>query len=389
MKRAIALIGLVFGMMLIAGQASAQGIAAANLDLVLSSQSPYPVEPGATVDVEVALQNSGLDNAQNVVLVIEPKEPFSLKEGETESKNFNLVGASSSVKASYQLHVSKTAVSGDYDLNFRYYTKGHSDVSFVKSISVTVQGTPKFVLRKVETEPSRIEPGESFQLKALIENVGTGGTYYLQAMANASSTYILPVLSGGMDYLGDLGPGEIKEAVFEMSVDSSAEYKTYSGTLSLSYRDDTNTMGSTDFTLGFPVIGIPVIEVLSTQIDNGDFKVDIENIGSGTAKALKTSFIQDNELKDVSVTNELKPSKHKTLRFAGYRYGQALINISYLDEINEFHVVETPVTIKQKTSAQEESGSGQYDALIPILAVIVVLETYYIWRVRKRTKAKK
>lgn len=386
MKGITALIGLVFGMMLIAGQASAQGVTAANLDLVLSSQSPYPVEPGATVDVEVALQNTGLENAQNIVLVIEPNEPFSLKEGETESKSFNLVGASSSVKASYQLHVSKTAVSGDYDLNFRYYTKGHSEISFVKSISVTVQGTPKFVLRKVETEPSRIEPGESFQLKALIENVGTGGTYYLQATANSSSTYILPVLSGGMDYIGELGPGEIKEAVFEMSVDTNAEYKTYPGTLSLSYKDDTNTMGSTDFNLGFPVIGVPVIEVLSTKLDNGDFKVDIENIGSGTAKAVKTSFIQDSELKDVTVTNELRPSKHKTLRFEGYRYGQAIINITYLDEINEFHVVETPVTINQKSSSSEDSGSGQYDALIPVLLIIVLLESYYIWRIRKRMK---
>lgn len=384
-----ALFGVVLGVMLIAvaAQAVQAQTAATSLDLVLSSQSPYPVEPGSVVNVEVMLQNSGLKDAENVMLTIEPKDPFTLLAGETETKKFNMIGASNNVKATYKLYVSKKAVSNDYDLTFRYYTGGNTGITVLKEIPINVRGSPKLVLTKMETVPKDVEPGEAFDVKATIENVGSGNAYYMQSALNSTSSFIVPVLSGGMFYIGELHPGESKDATFRLSVDTAAEYKTYSGMLIISYMDDTNAITSVQFSLGIPIVGVPEIEILSTSMENSNFKVDIENIGSGSAKALKTMLVQDGEIKDVSVTNELEPSKHKTLSFSGFSYGQGLINISYLDQINNPHNVVMPVSIKKAVS-QDQNSNNSSAIFVPVLVIVVVLETFYIWRIRKKTARK-
>ncbi len=379
------ILGLVLGAALVAGAAGA-AFTASNLNLVLSSQNPYPVEPGEVVNVEVELQNSGLSDATNIILEIEPKAPFSLMEGEKRVVKSSLISGSGSVKKTFKLKVNKTAESGEYDLDFRYYGEGETAITVRKSVTIRVQGKPHLVIRKITTDPETIEPGKDFELAVLIENVGTGKLYYMEGNLNSSSSYILPVLSGGSYYIGEMGPGEVSEATFRMSVDTGAGYTTYPCSLVLSYTDETNTKGSETFSLGLPVRGMPVIEVLSAEIDDSRYKVDIENIGTAIAKALKITLVQNGEVRDVSVTNELKPSKHKTLRFSGFDYGNAVINMTFLDESNSPYVVETPVSITQsgRSSSGEDGGSGAYSGIIPFLVIIVVLETYYIWRIRKR-----
>ena len=355
-----------------------------DLEVVLTKQNPYPVEPDQVVDIEVALQNTGYGEAENIILEIITESPFTLLLGQEAEKTFSRIPANDQVTASYKLHVDKNAISDNYELEFKYYQRGVG-VQKTNKITVQVQGKPKLILEKIETIPEEMEPGDSVTMTASIKNMGTGSASFMEAALVSNTTYILPILSGGLYYVGEIKPGETGEASFEMSIDNSAEYKTYSGTLTLSYKDDSGTTQTTSFSIGVPVRGKPVIEVLSAKIDNSAFKVDIENIGTAAAKALKISFVQDGEVKDSSVANELKPTRHKTIRFYGFRQGEAIINVSYLDESNEFFANEFPITVKPSAYAEEQTGGG-VSPLAPILIVIVVLESYYVWRLRKRMK---
>ncbi|NIO21925.1 MAG: hypothetical protein GTN76_14640 [Candidatus Aenigmarchaeota archaeon] len=357
-----------------------------SLSIVLSSQTPYPVEPGGIVTIEVELQNTGLSEASNIVLKIEPADPFTLVSGEKETKTFTKIEASDSVKTTYKLYVDKEAVSNDYEVDFRFYSVGDPSVTVVQSVLVAVQGSPKLVLGSITSQPEEIEPGDTIRLEVDLRNVGTGGVHYMEAVLNSSSAYIVPVLAGGSYYMGELDAGSSKKALFDISIDNEAEYGTYSATLKLTYRDDTNTLQTTTFSLGIPIKGKPVIEVLSAKIDNSDLKVDIENIGTGNAKALKISLVQGGEVKDSAIANELKPTKHKTLRFKGFVYGEAAINITYLDESNHEFTNEIPISIKQSVYAEDQGQGGVSPTITAILIVIVVLETFYVWRIRKKKK---
>lgn len=383
MKKAYSgLVAILFSLVFI----QVVGGATPSLNIVVSSQNPYPVEPGDIVTIEIEVQNTGLSEATNIVLKIEPEDPFTLVAGEKETKTFTRIGGSDSAKTTYKLHVSKSAVSNDYDLDFRYHTMGDTTISVVKSVSVTVQGSPKLVIDSISTDPEEVEPGDTVRFETLIKSVGTGGVHYMEAIFNSSSAYIVPVLAGGSYYIGELDPGSSKKALFDISIGNEAEYGTYPATLTLTYRDDKNTPHTTTFSIGVPVKGQPVIEVLSAKVDNSDLKVDIENIGTGNAKALQISLVQAGEVKDSAIANELKPTRHKTLRFKGFSYGEASVNITYLDDANNRFTKEIPISIQQSVYAEDGGEGGVSPTITAILIVIVVLETFYVWRIRKRKK---
>lgn len=354
-----------------------------DLEVILTNQNPYPVQPDNVVNIEISIQNNGYGDAENVVFEIAPEEPFTLLPGETASTTFKRISAQEQVTVSYKIYVDKDAISNNYDLKFQFYQQGQA-VKTTRKVTVDVQGRPKLILDEITTEPEEMEPGDTVTMTAEITNVGTGSASFMEAILTSNTTYIIPVLTGGSDYVGEIKPGETGEAKFVMNIDNSAEYMTYSGTLSLYYKDDSGDSQSASFAIGIPVRGKPVIEVLSAKTDNGAYKVDIENIGTASAKALKVTLVQMGEIKDSAIANEIDPSKHKTFRFYGFGYGGAVINISYLNENNEFFSQETMVTIKQ-SSLQEEAQGGA-SPLLPVLIAVVVLESYYVWRLRKRVK---
>lgn len=356
-----------------------------SLQVILTKQSPYPVEPGQVIDIEVSLQNNGYGEAQNIILEINPKNPFTLLPGQSETKSFSRVAAKDHVTATYRLYVANDAISDNYELEFSYYQAGSADVQNTGKAMIQVQGKPKLVLENIETDPIDIAPGDAVTIKAIIKNMGTGSASQVEANLMSNTSYIIPILSGGLYYVGEIKPGQSGEARFEMSIDKSAEYKTYPGTLILSYEDESSSAQSAGFFVGTPVRGKPVIEILSTKIENSDFKVDVENIGTANAKALKIMLVQGGTVRDSAIANELRPSKYKTIRFRGFEYGSAMINITYLDENNVFFSEEIPVSITQSSSSQEKADSG-LSPLIPVLIVLLVLESYYVWRLRKQAK---
>jgi hypothetical protein len=378
---------LVMGFILLTiAQAGYSAVAVTeSLQVILTKQSPYPVEPGQVVDIEVSLQNNGYGEAQNIILEINPNNPFTLLPGQEKTKSFSRVAAKDHVTATYRLYVANDAISDNYEIEFNYYQAGSTEVKNTGKVMVQVQGKPKLILEKITTNPVDIEPGDTVTINAVIKNMGTGSASLIEANMMSNTSYIIPVFSGGLYYVGEIKPGQSGEAIFEMSIDNSAEYKTYPGVLVLSYKDESGISQTANFFVGTPVRGKPVIEILSTKIENSDFKVDVENIGTANAKALKIMLVQGGEVKDSAIANELRPSKYKTIRFKGFGYGSALINITYLDENNQFFSEEIPVSITQSSYSQENTDNG-LSPIIPILIVVIVLESYYVWRLRKQAK---
>ena len=388
MKKKMLSVFMVGALMLTIIYSAYAAVAAESLQIILTKQTPYPVEPGQVMDIEISVQNNGYAEAQNIILEIDPKNPFTLLPGQENIKTFSRIAAKDHVTATYKLFVTQDAISDIYELEFKYYQPGSTDVQSTGKVNIQVQGKPKLVLDDIVTDPVEIEPGDTVMLKAMIKNLGTGSASLTEAVLFSNTSYILPVLSGGMYFIGEIIPGQTAEATFTMSIENSAEYKNYPSMLTLLYKDESGNDQTTSFYIGMPIRGNPVIEILNAKVENSDFKVDLENIGTANAKALKISLVQNGQVKDSQIASELRPSKQKTLRFRGFEYGNAIINISYLDESNKFFSKEIPVSIAQSAYAEDQAGNGGLSPLVPILIVVVVLESYYVWRLRKKSGSK-
>jgi hypothetical protein len=114
--------GLVLGFALVLTflNVNVMGYAPA-LDTVLITQSPYPVDPGENVNIEVEIQNTGYTEASDIVVEIIVNDPFRLLPGEDVKKTFANIPGKGSVKASYNLRVNESALTGDYEIEFNMY----------------------------------------------------------------------------------------------------------------------------------------------------------------------------------------------------------------------------------------------------------------------------
>jgi hypothetical protein len=379
---------LLVGIFVLAAGIHAQ--TAAKLDVILASQTPYPAEPGGNVNVEIEIQNNGLADATNVNIEIVPSEPLSLIQSEQSSKTFSRISARSSVKVDFDMMVDSSAVSNEYELDFRVYM-GIDPTNFVtKSVTVNIQGMPKLILGEIETEPESMEPGGTVKLSIPIENIGTGDAKQLQVTMLSNYSEIVPVLSKGSVYIGELQAEMTKEAEIEIGIDREAEYKIYLATLYAAYKDESNTQHTDSFTLGIPITGSVIIEVIKNEADFSDMELEVEVANKGTADAtsIEARLYMNDELVDIDYTSQLRTTKKTTFSFpltfkGAVLTGSCQIVISYMGpDLKKYEVTKDIVV----SPAGQGGSSLSAIALVGILAVVGYLfwKRYFKKKKRKR-----
>jgi len=213
MKLYIAFAAFLVASLFVAGIAQAQ--TTSDIDVVLFRQDPLPAEPGANFNIEVEIQNSGNGQADDVSVEINPKAPFTLLSGEQKKVSFSSIGGQKSARASFRLSVDSDAISNSYELEF--LVKEGTSTPTPNKILVNVEGVPKLILLGITTEPGVIEPGSDVKLSFEIKNIGTGTARQVELELGRNES-IIPTLSGGKVFLGDIIPGQEKIAVLTTEV---------------------------------------------------------------------------------------------------------------------------------------------------------------------------
>jgi len=352
------------------------------LDVVLSSQNPYPVRPGQTVDLGVSLQNAFYWKATNIVVEIMPKEPFTLLPGQNSRYEFSSLDGLQSRTMSFKLAVSREAITSSYDIEFRVYvdstTKYNSD-----KIQINVQGQADLVLESLETEPQTIEPGSQVHLKAALKNVGTGTAH--DARLNLSTTSeIVPLLGGGSVYIGDIEPSQTRIAEMLVNVDSAAEEKTYPVTITADFIEENNTASAKKMSVGLPVRGKILIEVINVEAayTRNVVKIEVANKGTADAKSLEAHLVVGNATVGVYYVSQLKATKKTTLEFPLVLNGQATLVMDYIGPgVDRGNATKDMVF----SFVAPSSGDGTMNL---VYIVIIAVAAFFVWRKFFRKKKK-
>jgi hypothetical protein len=280
------------------------------------------------------------------------------------------------VKETYDLFVATGAVSSSYNLDFNIYKSSDPSTYSTESVSVSVQGSPKLVIESVKTTPDDIEPGGSVTLDFKIKNIGSGTARQAQAKLESSSTYLVPVLSGGLVYIGDIMPGETKDAMMELSIDSLAEYKTYTTTLNLQYKDESNSPASDTFDIGIPVTGSIRLEIINIEPNYERQLLDIEVANKGTtdAKSLEVKLFVKNETIGIDYLSILKSTKKTTFSFPLVLKGQGELVINYVGPGLEQNQVSKEVTL----NFEPPGANGTANIMVGAIVILVII--YIVWR---------
>ncbi len=357
---------------------------APNMDIVLTAQEPFPAEPGKNVEIEVEIQNNGQGAAEGVVVEIVAKEPFSLLPGEDASKSFSIIGAEDSVKATYRMHVDEEAVTDDYGVEFRVHLS--DSVFLTEEVEVSVQGEPRLVLDRVGIEEENVEAGGTATLSIFVDNVGTGTARHLSLSLNASIE-LIPVLSEGSVYVGDVGSGGSGEARIRVSVGNTAEEKTYVMKLYADYLDESGDDQQKEYSIGIPVTGTIKLDVIRTEArpERGLFEIEVANKGTSEAKSVEAKLFAGDELVDIDYTSQIKPNKKTTFSFPLVSSGSGRLEISYIGPGLASSAMVRDIVFDYKANG---NGSGGAEIIAATAVLIVAVGGYWFWR-RRKGKGKK
>lgn len=374
----------VLSLLIVPAMAAAQSTS--NLQIVLTKQTPYPVEPGSALDVEIEIQNNGYGDASNYAVEIVPESPFRLVTGQEATKTFTRISARDSVKATFKLLVYDTAQSNTYDLKFRLYPQLSPDVYFERTVGIVVQGNTNFVIDNVTTIPAVIEPGGRVELHVNMMNIGTGAAKQVQASFSAESTEIVPVLSGGSVYVGDIEPDETKDVKLTIGIGSGLDYGIYPSTLTLTYKDENNAQQTQSFELGIPVTGTIIMDVISIEPDYTNSQVDIEVANKGTADAssVEVKLVVGGETLGIDYLSQLKATKKTKFSFPLVMSGTGELVINYLGPDLTPHELR-----KEMVFGFEQEGSGTSSMSVLLWVGVIAVIGYFVWRKYFRKKRKK
>jgi len=350
-------------------------VAALTYELVVETTftDPYPVEPGNNLVLSLSLFNNGSLDATNVVIELEPIEPFTLIE--SSKKEVGSIKIRKTRIVDYDLYVDSSAVSALYEIPVRI-TYG-VDKGFVRTVLVRVQGEPKFELLDVVS--GIISPGDQGNITVELQNVGTGKARRTSVTFTSTSDYVDPVLSGGVAYLGDVGPSESKQTEFTILADSDSEYGVYSGKINVTYDDESGNELTEVFDVGILVSGEPELQVHKTEVDKeeNELTIEIVNIGNAEAKAIAAKLIINGKIFDVDYVTSIKIDKRSTLKFALPNSMRGELELSYKGPDNEPY-------------SQTEDVAWVVPFTFPtwIAVIIVLVIAYFVWKKKLWKKIK-
>jgi len=326
---------------------------------------PYPVEPGRNLVLSLTLFNNGSADVKDVIVELEPNEPFTLLE--SSKKEAGTIAIRKTRIVDYDLYVDSSAVSAVYEIPVR--VTYDVDNGFVRTVQVRVQGQPQFELLNVSS--GTISPGDQGEIIVKLQNVGTGKTRRTSATFSSTSDDVKPLLSGGTSYLGDINPGEEKEVTFKLLASPDSEYGVYTGKVNVTYDDESGNELTEYFDVGVLISGEPELQVYKVEADReeSDLTIELVNIGNAEAKAIAAKLLINNKVYDVDYVTSIKIDKRSTLKFALPSSMSGKLELLYEGPDN-------------KPFSQTEDVSWVIPFTFPtwIVVIIVVVVAYFVWK---------
>jgi hypothetical protein len=357
-------------------------------------------------DIEITVENTGTEVAKNTVLILSPPSGFSITSSEmkvpagmqtAEISQMSFPGLPSipatqpeSFEQSSGLSMTDGAIyvgdfkPGDavtvvysvkvetdqiqtfpFSIKARYIGEdGKEKTSESVSFGVIPSEKPDIGIKKVE---SNVFSGSEGTVTVTIKN--SGEMTFENAMANLEVSPPLSALVKKV-YLGDLAPGEAKDAVFKIKASDDAWEQEYPGSISVKFHIDDTEIESDIKTIGirvgpklkFLVEGVNILE----PGKEGTVKVQVTNAGAYTVKdatARVTVVDPFTSTDDSSYLGTLAPGETATAMFKLKVDADALpktyalsLEVKYKDNQDEW-VISDPIKMQIKVTEKQSSIS--------------------------------
>jgi len=228
----------------------------------VTSQDVRDLNAGTEGYITLTVRNIGHEDAKKATLSIarNDRSPVIPTEGSAYIGDFPSNGTATCI---FKTSVDSGAEAQTYplDVYVKYEnTDGDMVSSDIETIGVPVGGKIDF---EIVSDPQTIASGQKKVITAKFKNTGGATAYQAQARVSMVDPF---TSNDDSAFLGDIAPGETKEAAFLVSVDGAATVKQYGIDTEVRYRDALdNTVISDPMKLNVKVVAAKSIVTVLTE----------------------------------------------------------------------------------------------------------------------------
>ncbi|MFB6241525.1 MAG: COG1361 S-layer family protein [Candidatus Nanosalina sp.] len=372
--------------LLLIGTVASQRGQTTQMDATLLTTDPVPLQTGEDADVTFKVVNRGSTQAENVKVKIIDSYPFKLKPDRQRNYSIGSVTPGEAYYISTDILVNEDASDGSHSLKVRI---SKQDFSKIVEIPLEVQGSEiDLNLANLKTVPDQLMPGTEDN-KLSLSVVNNGEKEAENVVVNLDYPSFLQERSSfsKRQALGNLNPGETKNAefYFDISKDAPKGPVEISTTLAYTSEDSTAEIEKTENFTAY-ISGKPQYEVVNTSSNlvkgkKGKLEVTVMNTGSEESASTRIRVLDSSDLplsyaSSSQYIGTLEPGEKGTAVFEITPEASAETKDYIVDfeirGVKDTEVFTEDVTLRLPVKARANSGTG-IPSSVPIIAAAVIL----------------
>ncbi|MEA2037986.1 MAG: COG1361 S-layer family protein [Nanoarchaeota archaeon] len=381
-----------------------------SIDVTMVNHEPSPAEAGQYVTVRFKVENSGRENAEDLVLELLPKYPFSLDPGESTIQKIGSVHGKQvgdiGVIVDYRLRVDSDAIDGDNELELRYSIGGDA---WIKLEPFYINIVPHDVLLSIESVSTTemIKPGETNEVSINLKNLAVTLIKDIKVTLNLDGSPFATIGSTNRKIIRNMEALSNAEVTFNLMAEPDTESKLYKVPIEVGFLDRLGTEYTKNETVGLIVGAEPDLSVIIDSSDiyssGGTYDIPVKFVNKGVTDVKFLNVI----LKGSSNYKILSPSEvyvgnidsddYETAEFKisinKVKASEVKLNleVDYKDANNNDYRVKTnlPLKLYSAGEAKDLDGKKSNSFVGVIIIVVIVAAGFFFYRRWKKKKGKK
>lgn len=369
-----------------------------NMDAVLLTTDPVPVQSGDDASVTFKLVNRGNTAAEDVRVELLDSFPFKLKPDTKRNYSLGKVTPGEEYYISTDVLVADNAPDGKNYLKFRV---SHGDYSQIIKVPIQVQSQNiDLNLANLKTTPSQLT-ADMDNAKMSVDVVNNGEKTADNVVLNLGlpDTFQATSSFSSRQALGNIKPGEIKTATFTFDVKETASKGSLDIPANLSYSTgDSNNLIKDHKSFSLYLAGRPQFEITNvsstlTTGSKGQLKVTVKNTGTEKSGSTRIRVLDSSDLpfsydSSSQYIGSLEPGQTGEAVFDVSTEGSAVAK-SYLVDMELRGVKGTSVYVSDKTVKVPVKQGQSRSNLLYIFGGFLVVVAAIIYYFRDRIFTKK
>jgi len=380
-----------------------------DIDVTMINHDPDPAEAGRYVTVRFKIENIGAETAEDLVIELLPRYPFSLDPGESAVKAIGSVRSrqvgDTGVILDYRLKVDENAIEGDNEIEIRYRVKNGA---WIKLEPFDIEVKPHDILLSIASvkAPKMIKPGETSSIEINLENLALSYIKDVKVKLELDGVPFATIDSTNRKIIKQIKAGSKATVSFNLMAEPDAESTLYKIPIEVEFFDRLGVKYNKTENVGLIVGAEPDLSII---IDNSEIyssegtgKVTIKftNKGVTDVKFLNVVLNEGNynilsteEVYVGNIDSDDYETADFTLKLDKIKENNVVLplNVEYKDANNNEYSkkINLPLQLYSDSEAKSAGLKKGNSKVGVVIVIIIVAGGFFIYRRWRKKKGKK